>query len=153
MIKIDLERLRAHTEFVKSFRNNPPVCFNMDTYGRVNEGEFEYVIQYPSQFKRLAHACGTAACFGGYAPLNPDPIFEPQETETWKTYLDRIFFRGEQLASNGNLFEDASDWNFIFSPNWPNDLDQAIARAEHLLANPDYVENLNILHYSERYPT
>ena len=65
------------------------------------------------------HDCGTSACLLGHGPIFG--IIDDRDLEmNWTAYALE-FFGASQSVADG-------EWDFLFSPGWSNDIQEAIAR-------------------------
>ena len=81
------------------------------------------------------YGCGTSACFMGWTAFS------------FPEYIEACKQKGlvrPWLVVSEELFEiDCSGctWYFLFAVDWPNDLEQAILRAEYLIEHDTPPEN------------
>lgn len=78
--------------------------------------------------------CNTTACIAGWAAASKHPLLVPVLDEVkWNVYVNRVFFNSPKnnVICGNNVYE------FIFSGEWPNDINHGIKRIEYLIKHKE----------------
>ena len=83
--------------------------------------------------------CGTCGCFLGNMPFQGIKGLELIESDfdcsiDFNCYIDFNRY-GWRVFDLSQFCKNRDEWDFLFSTYWPNDLNQCLARLEHLKEN------------------